>query len=168
MRKINICQIGSVEGHDTIEGAITAADNHPRQHQARADEDLLKGEAIVGAWWNDAEFYIFFTNEKQLHVYIDDKARVVWAATERDSHALGKDSDLQDTEPVLINIAKADYQYVMDRSDLIGKRMGAKVPKLWVNELGFYVYTQGCLTLGFSVVRCADTQQLILIVSEDD
>jgi hypothetical protein len=160
-----------VDGHpfertyDSPEAAIAEADNHPLQSKARSDGLHLLGAILVDSYWTNSEFALGFSNGQWLHVFLDNH-RVRWALGETKPCILGT------VEQVGSPPLKLDWGIVgeelMDRSSLVSARFGKEFVRLWVNEIGLFVYTKGQLILRFGAIFRTDTGEDILYVTETD
>ncbi len=150
----------------THEEAIHGAQNHAMQPKARAHGATLEGSDFIDACWNDANFYLHFSNEMTLHVFVEHDY-VDWCVRPRLETEIPKNARLVGSEPSLLDWGKLGI-LPMDCSALIAKRRGATFWQLFVNEAGFWVYLRRQLILTFAPIYRTDTGSSLLYVYECD
>jgi hypothetical protein len=154
----------------SFEAAIRHAKTYAPLARATAEEQQLLDALIIDGFWTDTDFVIRFSNGRFLHVWVAPAAnssavdwRVLEAEPQLRAEAVGRVGSAAD----LIEFPKIGVN-VMDRSAMLASRRGKPLRKLFINELGFYVYTPRQRILVFHCVRRRDTGENLLFVCEDD
>jgi hypothetical protein len=149
-----------LKGYSSIEAAIAAAKQHPRQHKARADGALLVGQSFVGGRAGFSRWSLEFTGSLWVDITSRDD-EVDWRVTHKPpifGHV---------TEPYALRWPSGQDELI-DPAKLFASRVDARFWQLWVNEVGFYVYLNHKLILCFHSVRRAEDGTCVLAVYEDD
>lgn len=164
MRTIDVEPYSLRERYNSFEEGITGALRDPLQPKAKADSARLLGSHIVNAWWTDKDFVICFSNGLSLHIRVEGET-LSWSLKETfspfdESQGLG-------TPAVMLNWPNG-RDHLMDRSELVTKRLGSEFERLFVTAGALLVYCRSQLIWWFSPARQTNTRQSILFVNEDD
>lgn len=165
MTRIPVTAHGLGRSYGSFEAALAGAMNHPLQPKAQSDGSKLLGSTFVDAFWTGSEFALGFSKGQWLHVFMANH-HVRWILIGSKPNLLG-DVQRIDSPPMLLEWTTGG-EGLMDRSSLIGARIGKEFVRLWVNEGGFYVYTKKQLILCFHAIFRTDTGEDLLYVTEDD
>ncbi len=148
---------------------MDGAARHPLQQLAKTDSERIGRTALVDATWSDSKFDLVYSSGCCLRVSASEPA-VEWEVVESHDN-LSNDIELPRTlgsPPMMFCWPRIAGVRLMDCSELIEKRLGAEFTRLFVNEMGLWVYFRTHLILGFSAVRRTDTGECLLHVWEDE
>jgi len=127
----------SARAYPTVEAAIEAAKRHPHFRQAEADTATHAGAILQDAWWTDEEFWILFADKSVMHLQaVDREVRWDLAVLRND----GKKGESIGSCPVTYQWPRGIGERVEDRSELIKQRLGCALEKIFVGDLGVWVY----------------------------
>lgn len=164
MQRISVEPYPPLRSYDSINAAIEGAHNHPLQQRAMDDSQRLAGTSLLDAIWTERDFGLRFSNRLHLHVFARGR-RVQWS--------IQHDLDIEEPQrvgasPILLQWPDDVSDYVMDCSSMIAHRRGCRFTRLFVNEMGLWLYLHRRMILHFSAVRRTDTGEYILCVTESE
>ena len=149
----------------SLGSAIRGSNIHPRQRQSLSDTEQLAGASLANAWWSDSDFVLSFSCGQYLHIYVK-ALEVGWKLLET-KPAIVAPRTIGAT-PLTLRWPRDVGDLPMDCSRLIVKRIGRQLTRLFVNEMGLWVYMESHRILVFSALKRTDTGQSILHVCEDE
>jgi hypothetical protein len=153
--------------YSSAAAAIAGAENHPLQPKAKSDAKRLEGTTLIDGYWTLADFFLRFSNELWLHVFVES-GHVRWTIAEMPPGLKDTQVERVGAAPVVLDWGGEVGESPMDRSNLLAKRRGAEFKNLWVNECGLLVYTRRQPILSFHACYRRDTGEDVLHVCEDD
>lgn len=152
---------------DTIDGAVAHAMNHPRRANAEADAAKLEDATLVNGYWSLADWLFEFSNGQWLHITVTDSCPT-WQLSPEQPAIINSLPCRVGAKPVYLDWQNFIGVWPMDASELVAKRIGATLTKLFINHTGFFVYFRGHLVFQFHAAYRTDTGEDILYVIEDD
>ena len=165
MKRVRVNSIGFEETYDSPQAALNRVRHAKGQDEASWATQRINSSALEGATWSDTEAVLEFSNGSELRVFLDGR-QVSWELVKRGastplSHSIG-------AEPFKLLWGPSDeYEERYDPSALIAKRIDQPVARLFVCE-GLMLYCQSLPILWFRPMEHADTQSLMLYMSETD
>ncbi|MBN1600078.1 MAG: hypothetical protein JW915_00650 [Chitinispirillaceae bacterium] len=167
MNIISVSRRKEITGYSTPEEAINAAVNHSLKDRLKSDTAKLEGTKITDGYWTDNDFIIKFSNNLWIHVYSENDI-VKWTISET-KPILEKDRiEGIGAAPMRLSWGNIEELSYMDKSKLLGDRIGNEFHELFCNDVSFYIYTKKQLILTFSALCRTDTNEDFLYVFEDD
>jgi hypothetical protein len=148
--------------------AIVAAVNNPRNRRAESEIARVRGAVVTGCAWTDSDYVLALDNGLFVYVYLRGAREgmpVEWKIVEQMpklQEALGSDCEADTIEYRGQRITR------VDRAAIMRARIGASIRTLFANQHGFYVYTDGQLTLCFEPCYLQGTGEDFICLFEDD
>jgi hypothetical protein len=128
---------------------------------------MLQGVAITGGYWTDRDFVIACSTGRFLHISAGE-ADVAWEVIAAAPTLVDHPIQQIGAPPEMLEWGPPVGLAQLDRSRLLKERINASIERLWVNEMGLWVFVRGFPALGFSAIVRNDTGEVFLFVVEDE
>jgi len=152
---------------DSVEHAVRHAMSHPLQSRAASDAERLADTRLIDGYWSFSDFILGFSNKQWLHIFVSG-TEVRWQLLDSQSVPSVEPEFRIGAPPIQLDWQGWIGVRPMNASELVAKRIGAELTKLFINHTGFFVYFRGHLVFEFHAAYRTETGEDMLYVVEDD